>query len=183
MPAYLADYEAEYRRLGPQSFVRAYPWPVLIVTGIGGILEGNSSRSGTMIAANSDLLQAAALAGRVFPVVKGRNSVPGPVSIGRTSDNDLAIAEYTISTRHCILALVDGEYRLTDLGATNGTFINGVLLPPRKPGRLRGGETLRMGRFTLLFHLPRGFGEFLRQRTQPQDQDQDDFGIANKKVI
>ena len=183
MPAYLADYEAEYRRFGPQSFVRAYPWPVLIVTGIGGVLEGNSSRSGTMIAANSDLLQAAALAGRVFPVVKGRNSVPGPVSIGRTSDNDLAIAEYTISTRHCILALVDGEYRLTDLGATNGTFINGVLLPPRKPGRLRGGETLRMGRFTLLFHLPRVFGEFLRQRTQPQDQDQDDFGIANNKVI
>ena len=183
MPAYLADYLAEYRRLGPQSFVRAYPWPVLIVTGIGGILEGNSSRSGTMITANSDLLQAAALAGRVFPVVKGRNSVPGPVSIGRTSDNDLAIAEYTISTRHCILALVDGEYRLTDLGATNGTFINDVLLPPRKPGRLRGGETLRMGRFTLLFHLPRGFGEFLQQRTQSQDQDQDDFGIANKKVI
>jgi hypothetical protein len=58
-----------------------------------------------------------------------------------------------------------------------------VLLPPRKPGRLRGGEKLRMGRFTLLFHLPRGFGEFMRQRTQPQDQDQDDFGIANKKVI
>jgi hypothetical protein len=42
-----------------------------------------------------------------------------------------------------------------------------------------------LGRFTLLFHLPRGFGEFLRQRTQTQDQDQDqdDFGNANKKVI
>jgi hypothetical protein len=35
----------------------------------------------------------------------------------------------------------------------------------------------------LLFQLPRGFGEFLQQRMQPQDQDQDDFGIANKKVI
>jgi pSer/pThr/pTyr-binding forkhead associated (FHA) protein len=183
MPAYLADFEAEYRRLGPQSFVRAYPWPVLIVTGIGGVLQGNQSRSGTMIAANSDLLQATALAGRVFPVVKGRNSSPGPVSIGRTSDNDVAIPEYTISTRHCIVALVDGEYRLTDLGATNGTFVNDVLLAPRKPAHLRGGETVRMGRFTLLFHLPRGFGEFLRLRAQPQDQDQDDFGTANNKVI
>jgi len=183
MPAYLADFDAEYRRLGPQSFVRAYPWPVLIVTGIGGILQGNSSRSGTMIASNSDLLQATALAGRVFPVVKGRNSVPGPVSIGRTSDNDLAIPEYTISTRHCILALVDGEYRLTDLGATNGTLVNQVPLAPRKPCRLRGGESLRMGRFTLLFHLPRGFGEFLRQRTQSSGQGHDDFGNVEKKVI
>ena len=46
---------------------------------------------------------------------------------------------------------------------------------------------MRLGRFTLLFHLPRGFGEFLQQRSQPQDQDQDrdqdDFGNANKKVI
>lgn len=183
MPAYLAEFEAEYRRLGPQSFVRAYPWPVLVVSGIGGVLQGNTSRSGTMIAANSDLLQATALAGRVFPVVKGRNSVRGPVTIGRTSDNDLVIPEYTISTRHCLLALVDGEYRLTDMGTTNGTLVDEVPLIPRKPCRLRGGETLRMGRFSLLFHLPRGFAEFLRQRTQPQDEGQDDFGNDNKKVM
>ena len=72
---------------------------------------------------------------------------------------------------------------LTGLGATNGTFVNDLPLTPRKPCRLKGGETLRLGRFSLLFHLPRGFGEFLRQRTQSQDQDQDDFGTANKKVI
>jgi pSer/pThr/pTyr-binding forkhead associated (FHA) protein len=115
-------------------------------------------------------------------VVKGRNSAPGPVSIGRTSDNDLAIPEYTISTRHCLLALVDGEYRLTDLGATNGTLVNEVPLTPRKPCRLKGGESLRMGRFTLLFHLPRGFGEFLRQKTESSDRDLDDFG-NQKKVM
>jgi pSer/pThr/pTyr-binding forkhead associated (FHA) protein len=183
MPAYLADYEAEYRRLGPQAFVRAYPWPVLVVTGIGGVLKGNSSRSGTMIAMDGNLLQATALAGRVFPVVKGRNAERGPVTIGRTSDNDLAIPEYTISTRHCLLALVDGEYRLTDLGTTNGTIVDEARLAPRKPCHLHGGETLRMGRFTLLFHLPKGFGEFLRQRTQPEDQGQDEFGNDNKKVI
>ena len=183
MPAYLAEFEAEYRRLGTQSFVRAYPWPVLIVAGIGGVLKGNASRGGTMIAMNLDFFQATALAGRVFPVVKGRNSERGPVTIGRTSDNDLVIPEYTISTRHCLVALVDGEYRLTDMGTTNGTFVNVVPLTPRKPYRLQGGETLRMGRFSLLFHLPRGFGEFLRQRTQPQDQGQDDFGNENKKVM
>lgn len=178
MPAYLAEFEAEFRRLGLQSFVRTYPWPVLIVTGIGGVLQGNTSRSGTMIAANVDLIQATALAGRVFPVVKGKNSAPGPVSIGRTSDNDLAIPEYTISTRHCILALVDGEYRLTDLGATNGTVVNDVALAPRKPCRLHGGEILRMGRFTLLFHLSRDFGEYLRERTQNSPEVKHENGNA-----
>jgi pSer/pThr/pTyr-binding forkhead associated (FHA) protein len=116
-------------------------------------------------------------------VVKGRNSVRGPVTIGRTSDNDLVIPEYTISTRHCLLALVDGEYRLTDMGTTNGTLVNEAPLTPRKPYRLQGGETLRMGRFSLLFHLPRGFGEFLRQRTQSRDQGEDDFDNENKKVM
>jgi pSer/pThr/pTyr-binding forkhead associated (FHA) protein len=183
MPAYLADFEAEFRRLGFQSFVQAYPWPVLIVTGIGGVLQGNTSRSGTMIAANVDMIQATALAGRVFPVVKGKNSTPGPVSIGRTSDNDLAIPEYTISTRHCLLALINGQYRLTDLGATNGTVVNDMTLPPRKPCPLKGGETVRMGRFTLLFHLPRGFGEYLRERTQPSPEKEDDFSNETKKVM
>jgi pSer/pThr/pTyr-binding forkhead associated (FHA) protein len=174
----------EFRRLGFQPFVQSYPWPVLIVTGIGGVLQGNTSRSGTMIAANIDLIQATALAGRVFPVVKGKNSGPGPVTIGRTSDNDLAIPEYTISTKHCILALVNGQYRLTDMGATNGTVVNDVKLTARKPCPLVGGETIRMGRFTLLFHLPRGFGEYLRERTQPSPEtDDDEFGNANKKVM
>jgi pSer/pThr/pTyr-binding forkhead associated (FHA) protein len=184
MPAYLAEFEAEFRRLGLQSFVHTYPTPVLIVAGIGGVLQGNTSRSGTMIAANIDLIQATALAGRVFPVVKGKNSVPGPVSIGRTSDNDLAIPEYTISTRHCILALISGQYRLTDLGATNGTMVNDVKLTPRKPFALNGGETIRMGRFTLLFHLPGGFGDYLRERTQPTPAtEEDEFSNVNKKVM
>jgi pSer/pThr/pTyr-binding forkhead associated (FHA) protein len=178
MPSYLTDFEAEYLRVGPQAFVRTYPWPVLVVTGIAGALGDNTSRSGTMVATTtSTMMQATSLEGRVFPVVKGRNSAPGPVSIGRTSNNDLAIPEYTISTHHCLLALVDGAYRLTDMGATNGTWVDGVQLVPRKPCPLKGGETLRMGRFSLLFHLARGFAEYLRQRTAaPIQSDVDSAG-------
>jgi pSer/pThr/pTyr-binding forkhead associated (FHA) protein len=180
MPTYLADYEAEYRRLGVQPFVKAYPWPVLVVTGMTGALGENTSKSGTMATtSNSAMLQVSALEGRVFPVVKGRNSLPGPVSIGRTSDNDLAIPEYTISTHHCMIAVVDGECRLTDMGATNGTWVNDTQLAPRKPYTLKGGETIRTGRFGLLFHLPRGFAEYLRQRVETESSNP---SAANKKV-
>lgn len=169
MPSYLADLETEYLRLGPQSFLKTYSWPVLVVTGFAGDLGDNTSKSGTMVATiGSAMLQSTSLEGRVFPVVKGHNSAPGPVSIGRTSDNDLAIPEYTVSTHHCLLALVDGECRLTDMGATNGTLVNSVRLTPRKPCRLQGGEIVCMGRLNLLFHLPGGFAEYLRQRTAPK---------------
>jgi hypothetical protein len=53
-----------------------------------------------------------------------------------------------------------------DLGSVNGTLVNEVRLEPRKPCVVHGGETLRLGRFTLVFHLARGFGEFLRQRIE-----------------
>ena len=171
MPSYLVDYEAEYVRLGAQAFVRAFPSPVFVVTGIAGELGDNASKSGTMVATSiSAMMQASALDGRVFPVVKGKNSGPGPVTIGRTADNDVAIPEYTISTHHCLLATVDGEYRLTDMGATNGTRVDGQPLVVRKPCRLKGGETVVMGRFSMLFHLPRGFAEYLGQRTASRIQ-------------
>jgi hypothetical protein len=171
MPSYLADFEAEYLRLGPQAFVRAFPSPVFVVAGIAGALGDNSSKSGTMVATSvSAMMQASALDGRVFSVVRGKSAGPGPVSIGRTADNDVAIPEYTISTHHCLLAMVDGEYRLTDMGATNGTRVDGNPLAPRKPCRLKGGETVVLGRFSLLFHVPRGFAEYLRQRTSPHNQ-------------
>jgi predicted component of type VI protein secretion system len=64
-----------------------------------------------------------------------------------------------------LLALVDGEPRLTDMGATNGTLVDSVRLMPRKPCRLKGGEIVCLGRLNLLFHLPQGFAEYLRQRT------------------
>jgi len=177
MPSYLADFEAEYLRLGPQAFVRAFPSPVFVVTGIAGELGDNASKSGTMIATSvSAMMQASSLDGRVFPAVKGKNSGPGPVTIGRTADNDVAIPEYTISTHHCLLAMVDGEYRLTDMGATNGTRVDGQPLVPRKPCCLKGGETVVLGRFTLLFHLPRGFADYLGQRTAARTQS----GAASK---
>ena len=106
-------------------------------------------------------------------------------TIGADPSCDVVINRPQVSGLHARLSQVGRAFVLEDLGATNGTFVNDMALTPRKPCRLRGGETLRLGRFTLLFHLPRGFSEFLQQRTpsQDQDQDQDDFGNANKKVI
>jgi pSer/pThr/pTyr-binding forkhead associated (FHA) protein len=83
--------------------------------------------------------------------------VPGPVTVGRADDNDVVFPDYSVSQQHCQIAVVEQEIQLMDRGSTNGTFLNGVRLVPRKPVVLVGGDTVTLGRFNCLFHLPHGF--------------------------
>ena len=158
MPTYATDYKEELQRLGPAGFQRAYFQPVLVTLGMAGEINPMASSGGTSVVnINDGTFACTRLTGRVFPVVKPPNSMRGPISVGRTSENDIAIPEYSVSKRHCIIARVDGEYRLTDMGSTNGTIVDGMPLVPQKPRRLRGGETVSLGRLMLVFYFPEGF--------------------------
>jgi pSer/pThr/pTyr-binding forkhead associated (FHA) protein len=57
---------------------------------------------------------------------------------------------------------VESEYRLTDMGSTNGTIVDGVPLLRQKPRRLNGGETISLGRLMLVFYFPEGFVRHLQ---------------------
>lgn len=46
-------------------------------------------------------------------------------SIGRTPENDLVIDDSSLSRRHAIIENLDGIFRLSDCGSSNGTLING----------------------------------------------------------
>ena len=50
------------------------------------------------------------------------------ISIGRGSDQDLCIPDRKISSAHALLEPCPEGYRLRDLGSTNGTYVNGVLV-------------------------------------------------------
>ncbi len=164
MAVYVNEYAEELRKMGPESFMRLYAHPVLIVKGISGTLMDQRSSGTTVVASTSEMMQLTSLVGRVFPVVKGKYAPPGPtINVGRTADNDLTIPEYSISKFHCFLARVGDEVRLTDCGSTNGTTVNGTPLEPKKPCALTGGDTVTMGRFALVFHLPRTFVEHLKK--------------------
>lgn len=45
--------------------------------------------------------------------------------IGRGADNYIQIADDFTSHRHARLSLINGQFRLEDLGSKNGTFIDG----------------------------------------------------------
>ncbi|HSV93446.1 MAG TPA: FHA domain-containing protein, partial [Desulfobacterales bacterium] len=75
--------------------------------------------------------------------------VTGAVVIGRSRSAGLHFDERTLSRLHARLEPADGEWRLTDLGSSNGSFVNGR---PVKPAVvLRDGDVVRLGSFSFAF--------------------------------
>src|SRR5487761_2187807 len=48
-----------------------------------------------------------------------------PITIGRSAPAELVLEGGTVSRRHCRLELCNDQLLLTDLGSTNGTFVDG----------------------------------------------------------
>jgi hypothetical protein len=60
-------------------------------------------------------------------------------------------AEQGVSRRHAVIRRGENTLTLTDLGSTNGTYLNGQRLTPNQPRVLRDGDEVRIGR--LVFHI------------------------------
>jgi ABC transport system ATP-binding/permease protein len=53
--------------------------------------------------------------------------------IGRAGDNDVVVADLSVSRHHAELRNVGGRYEIVDLGSHNGTFLNGSQIAYRAP--------------------------------------------------
>jgi pSer/pThr/pTyr-binding forkhead associated (FHA) protein len=91
----------------------------------------------------SFLFRSGELKGRRLPI-----NVP-VVNIGRGEYNDVVIADPSVSTMHAKLQRRDAIWILTDLGSTNGTFVEGERLAGEAP--LSPGTTLKFGDVSALF--------------------------------
>lgn len=89
------------------------------------------------------LVRTGAVRGRRLPI-----TIP-TVNIGRADYNDLVIADPSVSTTHAKLQRKDDVWVLTDLGSTNGTFVEGE--PVTGETALAPGTTIRFGDVAALF--------------------------------
>jgi pSer/pThr/pTyr-binding forkhead associated (FHA) protein len=61
---------------------------------------------------------------------------------------DIPIAHGTTSTRHASLTCNNGQFSVSDMKSTNGTYVNGRRLDPNVPTPLNDGDKIRFGGFT-----------------------------------
>ena len=71
---------------------------------------------------------------------------PPGCRLGRAADNTIQLPDGSISRYHAYLGEdEEGQFRLSDLGSTNGTFLNGRRLPENTPARVLDGDRLQFG--------------------------------------
>ncbi|ADG67565.1 Forkhead-associated protein [Planctopirus limnophila DSM 3776] len=66
-------------------------------------------------------------------------------SIGRAPECELRIASSQISRRHCRVLIENDRVYIEDLGSSNGTIVNGVLIAPHERVELSAGDEITIG--------------------------------------
>ena len=69
----------------------------------------------------------------------------GKVTLGRDESNQLVLAAQSISGHHALLEVGLDELKITDLGSTNGTFVNDRRLETNETATLQEGTSLTLG--------------------------------------
>ncbi len=96
-------------------------------------------------------IEGAAMPMLVYPkaeIILGRRDP----NTGAMPDVDLtAYAGYRmgVSRRHAAIRFQDRQLNLSDLGSSNGTFLNGTRLNAHRPYQLRDGDEIRLGQMVL----------------------------------
>ncbi|BDG05191.1 FHA domain-containing serine/threonine-protein kinase [Anaeromyxobacter oryzae] len=77
-----------------------------------------------------------------------------PVRIGRSARNELSLPHRFVSASHGVVEFSGHGRRYTDLGSTNGSVLDGDLVPPRVAVELGPGAELDIGPLRLTFPAP-----------------------------
>jgi len=84
--------------------------------------------------------------------------------IGKGPQNDIILADASVSSTHAIINFENGVYRLSDLGSRNGTLLNDARITEPRP--LQHGDLIKMGHCTITFRLKEAGDTLSMPRTQ-----------------
>ncbi|HUJ59342.1 MAG TPA: FHA domain-containing protein [Kofleriaceae bacterium] len=90
----------------------------------------------------------------VYPLAKKPGaSFPDRITIGRTSNNDVVIADASVSRLHAYVRRDGSRWVVADAGSKNGSWLSGVTLEARRERALPSRAVLRLGDVDLTFYL------------------------------
>lgn len=75
--------------------------------------------------------------------------------VGRDTSNNIIINNKYLSLKHIEIYAQSHEIFITDLGSTNGTYIDGIKLQPHHPTKLDLGKKLILGSEDVVYQLVR----------------------------
>lgn len=79
---------------------------------------------------------------KTFPIAEGQT-----ITIGRGKECDISIDNTAISRQHISISMNSGIYFVSDLGSTNGSFVNGKKIDTDEP--VSESDTIVFGKFIL----------------------------------
>jgi hypothetical protein len=123
---------------GPGTDGPAVPWRIILYIGTETITPLRLEVSGPMIVGRGD---------------PAENYVPN-IDLSPFGAQDAGV-----SRRHAVLlSTADGLY-IRDAGSTNGTHVNGFLIQPNQPYRLRDGDKIELGQMHLSLRIASAPGQ------------------------
>ncbi len=167
----IEDFIAEIDGLSDDEFEEQYPYPFLVKEATeGGEPEATSGRGTTRLKTPSAVIGGGLLQGDVVlhgVCPKDPENFDDAVSLGRNDACDLVVADGSISSKHAHFTLqFEGDEKtffVTDLGSSNGTFVNGEKIEPNVPVQVDDQDSIRFGpAVKFQFFQSEGFYQFLQ---------------------
>lgn len=165
-------YLADAMLLEPEAFVARHPWPMLVIaepdwSKIAMLSRPDTLGPGSPLPALLELIdpgnRGASLDALCLTVRPLDGLSSDRITLGRSPDADVVLLDETISKLHAEISwdVRTGRTMLTDLGARNGTTVEGVRLPTRGAIELASGALVTFGSLVTRAYSPRGFLSWL----------------------
>ena len=71
------------------------------------------------------------------------------VTLGRSQDNDVILEDRKVSSQHAQLSLGRDGWMIGDMNSSNGTYVDGQRLAPRRPAPLKPESVIQIGDFQI----------------------------------
>ena len=86
---------------------------------------------------------------------------------GRDLSCDIVVEESSLSRRHCLIEVMARGLKIRDLGSTNGTLVNGILI---KEAFLEANDVVKLGTFAFTVRVNDEFASMPKEvaRTLPK---------------
>lgn len=99
-----------------------------------------------------------------FAVKKGKAAhFAMGVTFGRTENNDVVLRHDQVSRFHAYLTRVGAGHALVDAESKNGTYVEGVRLPPKRPTPLPEECLLNFGQLGVRYYSAAAFVRYLER--------------------